>query len=188
MFNLGRIFAKGCLVKIENVKEVNLKILEEEKLGYSKSFNMMIKYWQDNNLRPNINVDKFNKNGVFIICPVRNAGKIEKEILDKKCRNKRYAEADHRLKQVGCDRGNTRVEYLTCALFGHLAVRGLKGRRYKTQGKGMICYHLKCGCAVSTEKCRVKHTIFGYELVYACNKHKYDTAQNRRRNQRRLQK
>jgi hypothetical protein len=80
MFNLGRLFAFGARIKIKNEDEVNGNIEEERKLGYAKSFSMMIKYWQDNDLSPNINVLK-EKNKLFLICPVRNATLEEKEKL-----------------------------------------------------------------------------------------------------------
>ena len=80
MFDLGVLFAKGERIKILNIEEVNKKIAEELKLGYAKSFNMMIKYWQDNNLAPSFNVTS-EQHKVFLICPVRSATQEEKEKL-----------------------------------------------------------------------------------------------------------
>lgn len=82
MFNLGRIFAKGEQVSILNKEDVNSKIQEEVNLGYAKSFNMMIKYWQDMELAPEIFNQKQNDNKIFLICPVRNATDNEKQILN----------------------------------------------------------------------------------------------------------
>ena len=92
MFDLGMMFAKGEKIKILNVEDVNKKIKEELKLGFAKSFNMMIKYWQDNNLAPNFNLTSEEKK-VFLICPVRNATQEEKEKLNalvKDYENKGY--------------------------------------------------------------------------------------------------
>lgn len=82
MFNLGMLFARGYKIRIENIEDVQNKIFEEQKEGFAKSFNMMVKYWQDNNLAPNIYTDEINKNGVFIICPVRKASENEKRLLN----------------------------------------------------------------------------------------------------------
>lgn len=82
MFGLGVLFARGYKIQIENIEEVNKQILEEQKQGNSKSFNMMIKYWQDNNLAPKISTGHIDKRGMFFICPVRNASEKEKKFLD----------------------------------------------------------------------------------------------------------
>ena len=82
MFNLRRLFAKGVQIQIENIDEVDDKISAEEKLGQNKSFNMMIKYWHENKLCPNINVGNFNKNGIFIICPEKNITNQENSIIN----------------------------------------------------------------------------------------------------------
>lgn len=82
MFNLGRIFANGCQIKIKNPTEVICNIKKEEKLGFAKSFNMMIKHWQDNDLKPDIISTQQEENKMFLICPVRNASDNEKTILN----------------------------------------------------------------------------------------------------------
>lgn len=81
MFNLGVLFASGKKVRIINEKEVNENIELEKTAGYAKSFNMMIKYWQDNNFAPDIE-NKIEENKIFLICPVRNAAEEEKKILN----------------------------------------------------------------------------------------------------------
>lgn len=81
IFNLGRIFARGEQVHILNKDDVDKKIREELNLGYAKSFNMMIKFWQDNNFSPNIFTGEKNESNIFLICPVRRATKNEKNIL-----------------------------------------------------------------------------------------------------------
>ena len=81
MFNLGRAFARGEQIRIVNPETVDKKIIEEKNLGYAKSFNMMIKYWQDNNLTPNIFNRSPKDNKIFLICPVRRATEAEKNVL-----------------------------------------------------------------------------------------------------------
>ncbi|MDD4110613.1 MAG: hypothetical protein PHS54_03565 [Clostridia bacterium] len=83
MFNLGVLFASGKSVRILNSEEVD-KTIEEEKIkGFVKSFNMMIKFWQDNDFAPNIGIDnELEENKIFLICPVRNATDEEKKILN----------------------------------------------------------------------------------------------------------
>lgn len=95
MFQLGVLFASGEQIKILNMEEVNQKIEAEliefeEKIKnnqdknnpiYIKSYNMMIKFWQDNKLSPKYNV-KTDPNKVFLICPVRKATEEEKAKLN----------------------------------------------------------------------------------------------------------
>lgn len=81
MFNLGRIFAAGKQIEILNKDDVNEEIVREEKLGYAKSFNMMIKFWQDNNLKTDLSSIAPNADNLFLICPVRNANEKEKSVL-----------------------------------------------------------------------------------------------------------
>ena len=83
MFNLGRLFARGEQIQIINQSEVDAKIEEEKNLGYAKSFNMMIKYWQVNNLAPNIFTQPKNNMNMFLICPVRRATEKEKKLLSQ---------------------------------------------------------------------------------------------------------
>lgn len=82
MFNLGMIFASGARISVANTDEIHYQIIEEEKNGFAKSFNMMIKYWADNNLSADMNVES-KENNLFLICPVRNATEAEKENLNK---------------------------------------------------------------------------------------------------------
>lgn len=83
MFKLGMIFASGAKISIENIEEVNKEILEEEKSGFAKSFNMMIKYWADNNLNTSLLEIIPDEKKLFLICPVRGATETEKENLNR---------------------------------------------------------------------------------------------------------
>lgn len=81
MFDLGRMFALGVQIKILNIDEVEEKIKKELEQGYSKSFNMMVKYWQDNGLNLKMYQYLSDPQKAFLICPVRNATDEEKANL-----------------------------------------------------------------------------------------------------------
>lgn len=87
MFHLGELFASGNRIRIMNPDEVYSNIEKEEKLGYAKSFNMMINYWAINLYSPSIENISAKPKNIFLICPVRNATKAEKEKLRELIKN-----------------------------------------------------------------------------------------------------
>ena len=81
MFRLGEIFASGNKIAIANHGEMEDRINKEQTLGYSKSFNMMIDYWERNSLSLNLDCFSAKNKNIFLICPVRNATEQEKTEL-----------------------------------------------------------------------------------------------------------
>ena len=110
------------------------------------------------------------------------------EILDKESSNDQTdTKAEDALYQIGCNRGNARVEDLHAALLGELTSVGLKGRGDKSECQRVIGNHLKAIGAMAVEHGGIKHHVARDPLVNGCHDQEERTAQHRRGNQRLLE-
>lgn len=78
MFSLGMMFAAGKFIEIENISYLNKVLQEDQNKNRNKSFNLMVKFWQDRGLSPQLKATS-EQDRKFLICPVREETGKQKE-------------------------------------------------------------------------------------------------------------
>ncbi len=79
VFLLGIIFAAGKQVKVTNLDQ--LAVIHKGDIN-PKSFDLMLRYWAEKDLKPEIS-NLSTKNNIFLICPIAKATEYQQEKIDQ---------------------------------------------------------------------------------------------------------